>query len=279
MRRRNRYSAVTYAPFLGALAAGLTIFIAACGDGEGEESTLSVATFCPHQLERSDTDIAERSDGAIIAAGILTRSSDELLLDSQDLADLTEQVDRVLSLIRNDHPELNRIHARDGPIVFGQLVVGLEPHLEDTIHGLLRESPDTVEFVTGNDAFDSLNARLGLSGVESTYDFALLCFSDRLNVPAAAEAYSKVEGIRYAEPDGIVGDGPDADAERKDGTWYVLFRDAWGDCPAGCTGEQLYFFTVTGQEVVEVEEAQATEDADFAELVELVGSRPEATGR
>lgn len=267
MERRNQSRFFTDARTLGAVVTIFIILTAACA-GADERPSLPVATFCP----RSGRANLDRSDGAVIAVGLLTRSSDDVLFDPQEFASLTEELDHALTLIRADHHELDGISARDAPFIFGWLAVGLEPDLERQIHGLLAGRQETINFVTGNDEFDSLNARLGLTGVESMDGSALLCFSDLVNVPAAAEAYSGVKGIEYAEPDAIIGDGPDIDAVRSDDGWLIVFRDAWGEaCPTGCTGEQLRFFSVIGEEVTE--DTEAVSEADLVELTRLVRHR------
>jgi hypothetical protein len=35
-----------------------------------------------------------------------------------------------------------------------------------------------------------------------------------------------------------------------DGAWYLIFRDASGDCPSGCIDEQFFFFTVSAGSVM-----------------------------
>ncbi len=64
-----------------------------------------------------------------------------------------------------------------------------------------------------------------------------------------------------------MGDRPNLQAMKNDGRWYVVFRDAWGDCPAGCTGQQLYYFTVSGEQVTRVAASEAASDSTFVELV------------
>ena len=47
----------------------------------------------------------------------------------------------------------------------------------------------------------------------------------------------------------------------------MVARRAWGDCPSGCINEELYFFIVDGNEVDQVDPAQAMGIAEFRELV------------
>lgn len=217
---------------------------------------------------------AQRSDATIIADSILQRESDDPLLDPERRAELSGELERVLSLIRGSHPAVMDVHARD-PYAPGRLVVGLTPTLRATVEFILGDQEGSVVLETGSEAFDTLNRQLGLRGVElhSRPRHAILCFDDHLNAPIAAGAYSALEEVRYADPDYIVGDGPDVDALRDGNTWYVVFRDAWGDCPAGCIHEKLFFFTVTDDEVVKVEPSEALVDPRFQELIRWVRHR------
>jgi hypothetical protein len=52
--------------------------------------------------------------------------------------------------------------------------------------------------------------------------------------------------VRYAEPNGIIGDGNDIVARAN--RTYTLSR-GWGDCPAGCISREYFDFTVTDQGV------------------------------
>jgi len=243
--------------------AAVTVTAVACASSGNPPP--KVATFCPHE----DT----RSESAIIASGILMRSTEEIMIDGKELSALGAGIKEVLSLIRDDDPRMTRIHARESRYRSGQVTLGLEPELEATIVAIVPERQQTmVRFRTGDKAFDDLNALLHLRGVEAGRlpGAALLCFDGRLNVPLAASLYQMLDNISYAEANYLGGDGPDVDASEDGGTWRVVFRDAYGDCPAGCTGEDLYFFTVTGDSVTEVEAAQANADPQFVDLIALV---------
>ncbi len=117
---------------------------------------------------------------------------------------------------------------------------------------------------TGAPELDSLNAELGLRGAKLLGQASVaFCFGPVLNLPPAAAAYSGLDGISYAEPDTYAGDGPDIDAARADGDWYLIFRNAWGDCPSGCINEQLSFFVVSRGTV----RPAASEAAPFRRLM------------
>ena len=153
----------------------------------------------------------------------------------------------------------------------GELILGLEPSLFETVSGLLDGSDGPVVLLTGHSEFDSLNAWLGLSVVVDMYPFSgtvVLYFNELLNVPGAAREYAGLEGIEYAEPNTYLGDGSDIDAVESAGRWHVVFRRAWGDCPAGCINATLDFFIVDGESVERIERARALDMAEFRDLVQ-----------
>jgi hypothetical protein len=215
-----------------------------------------------------------RSEATIIASGILSRESQQLLFDSQKFAALSEELERVLGLIRDAYPATASIHARD-LYVAGQIALGVESPLKEAIQSAAAR-PDDAPFVTGQADFDALNAQLGgVRGVRLSHyyeesSYLALCLDDRVNVVPASHAYLELEGVSSAYPNWFGGDGPDVDALRDGDTWYIVFRDAWGDCPAGCMEQELMNFTVTGDTVVAVESSQAEADPNFASLARWV---------
>ena len=56
--------------------------------------------------------------------------------------------------------------------------------------------------------------------------------------------YAALPGIKSAEPNGRVGDGPTICAKREGDVYHYVFDKAWGDCPAGCINHQYSYFTV-----------------------------------
>jgi len=272
----------------------LVMLAAACQEGEEEatatRTATATATASPTGSPTPDTTSGAlstcrsfsegRSDATIIASGILSRESSELLFDSQEFAALSEELERVLGLIRNAYPASASIHARD-PYVAGQVMLTVESPLKEAIQSAAAR-PDAATFVTGQAAFDALNAQLGgVRGLRTDglqeHGYLLLCLDDRVNVRPASAAYSGLEGVRNAGINWMGGDGPDIDASRNGDTWYLVFRNAWGDCPAGCTDEELTFFTVAGDEAMAVGASQAAAEPHFAPLVKLVGGSVAAT--
>ena len=234
------------------------------GETESPSAAAPVVTLSPEDWEPPAPTEAE-----ILADRLLRREDDTLLLDPAERRQLAGEIDSVFSSIRDAYPTLADITVRM-PYAFGELLVGLEPDLFDELASLLEGQTGPVSLQTGYADFDSLNASLELSVVVDLFPrfhAATLYFSEYLNVAAAAAAYGMVAGIEYAESNAHVGDGPDTDAVQSDGRWYVVARQAEGDCPAGCIVEELFFFVVDGAAVEMIDSAQALEIPEFMALV------------
>ena len=67
------------------------------------------------------------------------------------------------------------------------------------------------------------------------------------------------------------GDGSDIDAVKSQGIWHVAVRRAWGDCPAGCIFQEIFFFTVKGSDVERIARAQAMDMIRFVDLLKNTG--------
>ncbi len=179
---------------------------------------------------------------------------------------IAREIEVVLARIRDADPSAAAVAAfPDYPL--GQLLVELDPDLIETLSGLLEGATGPVALRTGQAEFDALNARLGLAAVKLFDSAAVFYFDEHVNILAAIEAYAKLAGVRFAEPNSYM-DGPNIDASKTGGTWHVVVRRAWGDCPSGCGNQQLSFFTVADTEVARVELWRAIDMAEFAALVE-----------
>ena len=192
-------------------------------------------------------------EGRVLASRIMQRESDDLLLDAGRHGELSREIARVLTLIRQSHPAMGEISARDdSPPTF---LLGLDGALRDSVARRWGEGGRAAPPRTGHTAFDALNERLGLEAVRvwPALGSVALHLGARTNVDAAIGAYEAIDGVDYAEPDAVLGDGSDVHAAQSDGAWHVLFRRAWGDCPAGCLYEELSYFTVQGDRVEQVE--------------------------
>lgn len=210
---------------------------------------------------------AEGGEAGILADRILAVAcSGSLVIDPERRQGLAAEIDRVLARVRERRPDLADIRAR-AAFDPRALLVGAE-------RGLLAALAHAPERKTGYAAFDALNTGLRLESVRifSFADAALLRFAAPVNVAAAARAYREVEGVKSAEPDAVVGDGPDIAAARHGAVWHVVIDRARGDCPSGCLYRETAFFTVSGDRVSEVEPAKARRMPGFEQAMQHAGS-------
>ena len=195
-------------------------------------------------------------------------------LDGKRRRALGHEIKQALSLIRRAHPAMADVSVRKE---YGRatLVLGLEGALRDAAFAAWSDGGASAPSATGHAAFDALGAGLGLRAVQAypALDSAVLYLDERANVAAALRAYRAIEGVGYAEPDAVLGDGSDIEAAKVDGRWHFVFRLAWGDCPAGCIDEELSFFTVADGEARLIEPARARGMDAFAALVATRGWR------
>ena len=106
--------------------------------------------------------------------------------------------------------------------------------------------------------FDHLYATLGIPETRA-HDFGQwvhLQFGQVYHGVRLAELFQPVSGVRYAEPNGIAGDGNDIVA-RLDRTY--TFSRGFGDCPAGCIYRESWNFTVTDDAVFQGTLAEQTQ--------------------
>ena len=181
---------------------------------------------------------------------------------------LAHEIERVLSRIRDAHPVMKDVTVRERFDPWS-LILHLEPDLNGKVsRAASRLSVVPVPFHTGHEPFDTLNAESGLAALElfSFMSSAVFHFNKPVHPFISRLQYSSVEGVEHAELNSRLGDGPDVEVSRSQGTWYAVFRRAWGDCPAGCIESELFFFIVEEDEVERIESVQAMDMPMFAEL-------------
>ena len=204
----------------------------------------------------------------MLADRILRRESDDLLLDGARQRALGRGIKRALALIRHSHPAMAEISVRQD-VIPGRLLLGLDGPLRDAVAGTWGDGDAATVPQTGHAAFDALNETLGLRSVlvYAALDALTLQLDERANIAAATGAYEAIDGVTFAEPDAALGDGSDVEAAKEHDTWHVVFRKAWGDCPAGCMFEVLSFFIVADGEVERIEPVRARAMEPFATLL------------
>ena len=256
--------AVARGMVLAALAASCAVLLAGCGSVQTPAVPAEAAASAESAAHASPGAAAD-AEARILAHRVLRRESDALLLDGSRLRAYGHEITRVLALIRQRYPAMAEISVREERRP-ATLLLGLEGALRDAVADRWGDEGAPAVPPTGIAAFDALNARLGLRAVQTfpALGSVALRLDERLNVEAAIAVYEAIDGVAYAEPDVRLGGGSDIEATRARGTWHVVFRKAWGDCPAGCIDDELSFFTVEeGGWVERVELARALDTAAF----------------
>ena len=225
---------------------------------ESDESTF----IHPSPWEAADV------EAQFLADRILRREGGGLLLGDERQRALGHEVKQALSLIRRAYPAMTEVRVRE-EYRPGRIILGLEGELKDTVVGMWNGENALDPPPTGHAAFDALNAKLGLKAAETLRfgGYAFLDVDERVDVIEAALAYFMIDGVDYARPEWAVGGSPDVDAAKVQGAWHFVFRNAWGDCPAGCIHSELSFFTVADGEVERIEPARARTMDSFATLL------------
>jgi hypothetical protein len=103
-------------------------------------------------------------------------------------------------------------------------------------------------------AWDSLNTQYGLDSVEigsyhPSLAWVLLRFDESANASVLCDAYRSLPGVRFASPNRFVGDGPGLFLWRDSESLVYFFREAWGDCLAGCIYAEFDIFCADGSEI------------------------------
>ncbi len=112
------------------------------------------------------------------------------------------------------------------------------------------------ELPTGEPTVDSLMERyslsLGRAYTMTTGDvLATLGSVEPLNVKALASLFVGITGVRFAEPDGFVGDANDIRGSMGEARVLLDYSVGYGDCPAGCINRRFYHFAVNFDGTVE----------------------------
>ncbi len=145
--------------------------------------------------------------------------------------ELTEQIYNDLAAIRSSYPEFADITYR--------------PHAtpDEVMVGLTQEAAE--QFRNGQyHALDELNQLYGVIAINdrllSSISVIILKFNQVYNTNLLSDIYAQAEGVRYAEPNYMIGDGSTIDADPP----FYTFILAWGDCPAGCIYREFHHFKV-----------------------------------
>ena len=251
-----------------ALGAAVVVLLAGCGGPR--DAAPRGAAGAPLVVHANVWEPPMASTEAdILARRILPRPGSGFGWDPQKERALAHEIERVLSRIRDAHPVVKDVTARERFDPW-TLILHLEPDLYGKVsRAASRLSVEPVPFHTGHEPFDTLNTESGLAALElfSFMSSAVFHFNKPVNPFIARLHYAYVEGVEHVEFNSRM-DGPDVAVSKSQGAWYAVFRRAWGDCPSGCIRDELSFFIVEGDEVERIESVQAMDMPMFADLVQ-----------
>ncbi len=168
------------------------------------------------------------------AAILALEYSDDLIASET----LCNKIENDLANIRRKYPQVRSVGhlPRWRP---GQIIVSLGPEKWEAFKNNTFQELDDL-----NQQYDFKEVKI-LS--ESTH-IIILTFSPNYHPERLAEIYEQLDGIRYAEPNGIIGDGNKIYLQGN-GTYNYIFRAGWGDCPSGCIYEHLWEIHINDTDV------------------------------
>ena len=153
---------------------------------------------------------------------------------------------------RDSVVDVFQIHTFPRPVV-QELALSLDA----TEEWVARWTPGAAP--SGNGVLDELVRRHGLSLLSDRgtgdYREVVLRSAYAVNVHALAARLAEIPGVRWAEPNSVLGDGNDVESERDGDSWLITFRLGWNDCPAGCIDSHYWRFRITDQGAVTLVES------------------------
>ena len=230
-------------------------------------------------VEHGPIEPAERDDGVVLARNVvelLHRLDDQARWEAlweafprrSDRLSLIPEMERLLATITSRWPAMAQVRARGGHNP-GMVILKLEPSLLAAVEDGLAEEGRSAPLCTGHAAFDALNRSLGARGVvaNSRLKTIYIYLDPRTDVLFAALEYNKTAGVDSARPSYPRGDGSGIQALWSHGQWYVVFREAWGDCPSGCIYSELHYFVVHRDDALRVHHRDAVAIPEFVEIL------------
>jgi hypothetical protein len=112
------------------------------------------------------------------------------------------------------------------------------------------------EVPTGEPSIDTLLARysLSLGSANVMHDGDVLVTlgpPEHLNIDALAGLFRGIAGVRFAEPNNLIGDGNDITGSIEGSRVRLEYSIGYGDCPSGCIARRSYHFAVHQDSTVE----------------------------
>lgn len=123
---------------------------------------------------------------------------------------------------------------------------GLDINVENSASWF--ESWENGSDETGNEAVDTLMSKYNLSVAdisehEGNYSTASIQAEEALNVYALGKLFEAIDGVKEANTE-MVGDGNEIRFMFFRDHIQFLYKYGYGDCPAGCINEHIWYFNV-----------------------------------
>ena len=187
--------------------------------------------------------------------------------------EVTREIAGALSAVRGNYPAAANVEAREAYSGRKGLILELDREVFASLSRIVKSGSGPFALRTGNARFDAFNAQLGVRavGVFPGFNAVVFHFDPTVDLDHVAIRYSALKEVHSVELDALLFDGPDIEVSRSKGTWYFVFRDAWGDCPSGCINVDLYFFTARDGDVKMIDPVSAENIPEFAEIRENRG--------
>lgn len=151
-------------------------------------------------------------------------------------------------------PQLGQIYY-ESPWVPGSVHIMLD---DQAVHGVRTNTYH---------AWDANNAWFHVVRIDTTlirHRYVVLGSRDMIHAKRMAESYEGLDGVTETAANGAdAGDGSRVYLRRTDSGYEYLFRNAWGDCLAGCTSAEYWLFRSTADDL-EFRGYWSTESADEA---------------
>jgi hypothetical protein len=246
-------------------------------------SAADAATECPENaplVRHGPVESAPEAESGVLLRHALIGSSAKQAAATTSLPAretvFLEELGSILESIRTAWPDMAAVTAR--PLWEpGTLILELGPALGGAIAEALPGPGVRVPFCTGHVKFDALNRRVGLRSITPFPHLPNLYrtqFDPARDVPGIAAQYTSIEGVVAAMPDARLGDGPGIQALRSERAWFLVFRDAWGDCPSGCMFSKLHFYVSDERRIARIDCSDAVRMEEFSAILAARGWRP-----
>lgn len=184
------------------------------------------------QLDDTPRGNGEAEDAALWLSG-------ELVAPEDLYKELRAGYKAIRARFAHEIPSLDRV-TFVAPWVSGRLLV----KLSDEDQERLRRGEYTD--------LDDLNSTYCVAKVDTSLlrlRWVQLIFEGRLHPDRLAEIYREVESLESVSPNGKWNNRYGNYPWIVENTLTFLFREGWGDCPAGCFGHRFWYFRVKGGHV------------------------------